>query len=143
MRNQRRVSNLRKRALSLPRQFSAFALVGVFAAVAHYGALIGLVELARAAPVPAALAGYVAGGLVSYALSRAHVFETARTHLDAGWRFVVVAGVGFGLTWAAMHAFVDRLALPYLPAQIATTGIVMIWSFVAHKFWTFGGSPVP
>jgi len=62
--------------------------------------------------VPAALAGYVAGGGVSYALSRAHVFETERTHLDAGWRFVAVAGVGFGLTWAAMHLFVDRLALP-------------------------------
>ncbi|MFO1115796.1 MAG: GtrA family protein [Beijerinckiaceae bacterium] len=129
--------------MSLPRQFSAFALVGVFAAVAHYGTLIGLVEAFRVAPVPAALAGYVAGGVVSYVLSRMHVFSTERSHLDAGWRFVLVAGVGFCLTWASMHLMVDRFALPYLAAQIATTGIVMVWSFVAHKFWTFGGPALP
>ena len=128
--------------MSLPRQFSAFALVGIFAAIAHYGTLIGLVEAFRVAAVPASLAGYVAGGLVSYALSRTHVFSTERSHLDAGWRFVV-AGVGFCLTWVSMHLMVDRFALPYLPAQIATTGIVMVWSFLAHKFWTFGGPPVP
>ncbi len=128
--------------MSLPRQFSAFALVGIFAAVAHYGTLIGLVEAFRIAAVPAALAGYVAGGLVSYVLSRTHVFSTQRNHLDAGWRFVVVAGIGFCLTWISMHLMVDRFALPYLPAQIATTGIVMVWSFLAHRFWTFGGPPL-
>ena len=124
-------------------QFSAFALVGIAAAVAHYGLLIGLVQAASWAPVPAALCGYVAGGLVSYGLSRAHVFETERSNLDAGWRVAAVAGVGFGLTWAFMHLLVDRFALPYLAAQIATTGVVMIWSFVAHKFWTFGERPQP
>ena len=119
-------------------QVSAFALVGLAAAIVHYGLLIGLVQLAGWRPVPGALAGYVGGGLVSYALNRAHVFATERSNLDAGWRFALVAGVGFGLTWLSMHNLVDLIALPYVPAQIATTGIVMIWSFVAHKFWTFG-----
>jgi putative flippase GtrA len=38
---------------------------------------------------------------------------------------------------------VDRLGLPYLPAQLVTTGLVMGWSFLAHKLWTFaaGGRP--
>ena len=124
-------------------QFSAFVLVGVAAACAHYGTLIGLVQGFGWAPVPAALCGYVAGGVVSYALNRAHVFEARRSNAEAGWRFAVVAAVGFGLTWLFMHQFVDRLALPYLPAQVVTTGIVMFWSFVAHKFWTFGEEPRP
>lgn len=119
-------------------QFSAFMLVGVAAMVAHYGLLIGLVQLAHVAPVPATLVGYVGGGLVSYALNRAHVFETERNHADALWRFVGVAGVGFVLTWGFMHLFVDRFGAPYIPAQLVTTGIVMFWSFVGHKFWTFG-----
>ncbi|MCB1539587.1 MAG: GtrA family protein [Rhodoblastus sp.] len=119
-------------------QFSAFMLVGVAAMVVHYGLLIGLVQLAQVAPVPATLVGYVGGGLVSYALSRAHVFSTERNHADALWRFVAVAGVGFLLTWAFMHLFVDRFGAPYIPAQIVTTGIVMFWSFAGHKFWTFG-----
>jgi putative flippase GtrA len=119
-------------------QFSAFALVGVAAAIVHYGVLIGLVQLAGWPAVPAALAGYVCGGIVSYVLSRAHVFATQRTNVEAGWRFAAVAAVGFSLTWVFMHVFVDRFALPYLPAQIVTTLIVMFWSFVAHKFWSFG-----
>lgn len=131
------------RGLSLRLQFSAFVAVGVLAAVAHYGALVGLVELAHWRAVPATLVGYVAGGAVSYALNRAHVFDSGRPHAEAGWRFALVAVVGFGLTWGAMHLLVDRLGAPYLAAQVATTLIVMVWSFLAHKFWTFGGDAPP
>ena len=123
-------------------QFSAFALVGLAAAVVHYGLLIGLVQGAGRAAVPAALCGYVGGGLVSYGLSRAHVFATDRGHLEAGWRFVAVAAVGFCCTWLCMSLLHDRLGLHYLLAQAATTGVVMVWSFLAHKFWTFGGAPL-
>jgi len=45
--------------------------------------------------------------------------------------------VGFLLTWIFMHAFTIWLDAPYLPAQLVTTGIVMLWSFLAHKAWTF------
>jgi putative flippase GtrA len=124
--------------MRLSLQFSAFALVGVVAAVVHYGVLIGLVQIVGWRAVPAALAGYVCGGIVSYLLNRAHVFATERTNVEAGWRFALVAAVGFGLTWVFMHVFVDRFAMPYLVAQIVTTLIVMLWSFVAHKFWSFG-----
>lgn len=121
----------------ISRQVSAFVGVGVVAAVVHYGTLIGLVELAAVPPVPATLAGYVVGGVVSYALNRRHTWASDRPHAEAAWRFAVVAGLGFLMTWALMHGFVDRLGLPYLPAQVATTGLVMGWSFLAHKLWTF------
>jgi putative flippase GtrA len=123
---------------ALARQFSRFFGVGLAAAVVHYGTLVGLVELMDAAPVPATLAGYVAGGIVSYALNRRHTYRTERGHFDAGWRFVLVAGIGFLFTWGLMLAFVEQLGWPYLPAQIITTGIVLLWSFVAHKLFTFG-----
>jgi putative flippase GtrA len=119
-------------------QFSRFFGVGVVAAVVHYGLLIGLVEIGRFAVVPATLAGYVAGGLASYALNRRLTYATTRTHAEAGWRFALVAGVGFMLTGAMMHGLVDRLGLPYLPAQLATTGVVLVWSFFAHKWFSFG-----
>ena len=125
----------------LRRQLGAFAGVGVAAAVAHYGVLIGLVEGAGLGPVPATLAGYVAGGLVSYALNRRHTYRSDRPHGEAGWRFALVALVGFGITWALMHAFTARLGAPYLPAQVLTTLVVMAWSFVAHKLWTFRAGP--
>ena len=36
-----------------------------------------------------------------------------------------------------MHVLTDRLGIAYLAAQVVTTGIVMLWSFLAHKAWTF------
>lgn len=124
--------------MSLRRQLSVFAVVGLAAAFAHYGALIGLVELGGWRAVPATLVGYVAGGLVSYLLNRRHVFASERPHQEAGWRFAVVAGVGFLITYAAMRLLVETAHAPYLPAQLLTTLLVMGWSFLAHKFWTFG-----
>ena len=127
----------------LLRQFGAFFGVGLAAAVVHYGCLVALVEGAGSEPVPATLAGYVAGGVVSYGLNRRLTYGSTRPHAEAGWRFAVVAGVGFLLTGAFMHAFTAWLGIPYLAAQVVTTGIVLFWSFIAHKLWTFGGAPSP
>jgi putative flippase GtrA len=121
----------------VPRQVLAFGGAGIAAAVVHYGILIGLMETGMAPPVPATLAGYLFGGIVSYILNRRHTYRSDRPHEEAGWRFAVVAAVGFLLTWVLMHVFVDKLAQPYLPAQLLTTGLVLVWSFSAHKWWTF------
>lgn len=121
----------------LTRQFTAFFGVGLAAAVIHYGLLILLVEGGGSHPVPATLAGYVGGGLVSYVLNRRHTYQSSRPHREATWRFALVAFVGFLVTWFLMHAFTVWLQGPYLPSQIITTGVVMLWSFMAHKIWTF------
>jgi putative flippase GtrA len=121
----------------LVRQFAAFAGVGIMAAVVHYGALIGLVEGAAWRPVPATLIGYTVGGILSYVLNRRHVFASSRPHHEASWRFGGVAAVGFCLTYGFMHLLVDWLNIRYLIAQILTTAIVLFWSFLANRFWTF------
>ena len=124
--------------MSLLKQIKIFFGVGIVAAAMHYGALVALVEAGGWTAVPATLVGYVAGGLVSYALNRAHTFDSDRPHREAGWRFAVVAAAGFGFTWALMSLFVAHLGAPYLPAQMATTAAVLLWSFAAHRLWTFG-----
>lgn len=115
----------------------AYVLAGGLTAVAHYGVLIGLVELAQVDPVPATLAGFVVGAVVSYVLNRWMTFEATRSHAQATWRFGLIAVGGFGLTWVLMHLFVTRLGLPYLPMQFVTTGFVMVFSFLGHKFFSF------
>jgi putative flippase GtrA len=130
-------SNLYAGSMSIPHQVTIFAFVGIAAAVAHYGALIGLVELAKWQPVPATLVGYVCGGIVSYILNRRHTYQSTRPHVEATWRFAAVAAVGFCLTWLCMYVLNERFGLEYLFAQIITTLIVMVWSFGAHKWFTF------
>lgn len=128
---------------ALVRQFRTFFGVGLLAASVHYGLLLGLVEGYRMDPVPATLTGYVAGGVVSYLLNRRLTYRSDRPHGEATWRFVVVAAIGFGLTWLFVALFVRAFGAPYLPAQVVTTGIVLFWNFSAHKLWTFRAPPVP
>lgn len=123
--------------IQLVRQFSSFAWVGLVATSVHYAVLIGLVEIANVPAVAAALAGYCTGGVVSYGLNRRHTFRSDRPHDEAIWRFALVAAIGFGLTFVFMTLFVDFGGVPYLPAQVATTGMVMFFAFGAHKAWTF------
>lgn len=126
---------------ALGRQFSAFAGVGVVAAAAHYSVLVALVESAHAPVVAATLAGYIVGGVISYALNRRYAFRSDRPHGEATWRFALVAGVGFVLTGFVMALLNGRWGMPYLLAQVVTTGIVMFWSFVANRWWTFRDHP--
>jgi putative flippase GtrA len=116
------------------RQVIAYAFAGVAAAVAHYGLLIGLVELGRADPVLASLAGFALGGFV---LNRWLTFHATRTHGEASWRFGLIAFGGFLLTGVLMHLFVKVAGLPYLPMQVVTTLIVMVFTFAGHKFFSF------
>jgi putative flippase GtrA len=123
--------------IHLFRQFSFFVVVGIIATGVHYAVLIALVEIAGLSAVAAALAGYSAGGTVSYTLNRRHVFRSNAPHELAASRFVIVAAVGFALTYFFMSLLVHKARLPYLPAQVVTTGIVMLWNFAAHRTWTF------
>lgn len=119
-------------------QFLLFALVGCAAAVGHYGVLILLSELLDVPPVPASAAGFVVGGVISYVLNYGHVFRSDRDHLPTAAKFVAVATVGLGLNSVIMGVLTHGLALHYLLAQLTATALVMVWSFVANRYWTFG-----
>lgn len=123
----------------LARQLRSFVGVGLVCTALHYMVLISLVQGAGLPPVPATLVGFCVGGLLSYLLNRRHTFGSERPHEEAAWRFALVAGVAFGLTWLLMRLFVERWHAPYLPAQVVTTGLVMVWTFAANRLWTFRG----
>lgn len=119
------------------RQIRAFLGVGLVATATHYSVLIATVQGLGGAPVPCSLLGYCCGGLVSYQLNRSHTFASNRPHGEAVWRFAAVALVGFLLTLLFMSVLVDGWRSPYLLAQAATTGTVMVWNYIANRFWTF------
>jgi putative flippase GtrA len=118
-------------------QFKRFFGVGLAAFAVHYVLLIVGVELAHMPAVPASLVGYVGGGIVSYVLNRTLTFASDTPYGASMRRFIIVSGVGFGLTYVLMSLFTRTFQMPYLLAQVITTGIIMFWSFLAHKFWTF------
>ncbi len=118
-------------------EIGRFGGVGILAAVAHYGTLIALVELFHVAPTAAALAGFVAGGIVSYVLNRSYTFRSDRAHSEALPRFLAIAAVGFVLTGVLMEGLTGWLGVPYILAQLSTTGVVLVWHYIANKLITF------
>ncbi len=122
---------------SLAPQFMRYGSVGVAAAIFHYGLLFGLVQSGMTGDVLGTLAGYIAGGIVSYLLNRRFTFASDRTHASAMPRFIAIAFGGFVLTGVLMWILSDRLGLNYMLAQPLITVMVMFWTFAGNRFWTF------
>ncbi len=125
------------------RQFASYLGVSLVALAVHYAVLATLVETGRADPVPAALAGYLVGAVVSYGLNRRLTYASDRPHAEATWRFGVVAAIGFGLTWLIMAGLTRGLDLHYTAAQVVATGVVVFWNFLGHRVWTFADRSSP
>jgi putative flippase GtrA len=126
--------------LRLAHQFVRYAGVGALATGFHYLTLVAAVELGGASPVLAAMCGFLVGGSISYGLNRSWTFGSDRAHEAAVPRFAIVAFIGFLLTGAFMALLTGRLGLHYLLAQVTTTGLVVIWTFLGHRHWTFRAS---
>ncbi len=119
------------------RQFVRFTGVGCVSAIGHYGLLILLVQAAGVAAVPASAAGALLGAWINYSLNYRFTFRSSKPHTESVAKFAVVAAVGLLLNTLFMWIGVELLGVHYLLSQIATTALVLVWSFIANRFWTF------
>lgn len=119
------------------RQFIRFTGVGCISAIGHYGLLILLVQAAGVAAVPASAAGALLGALINYALNYRFTFCSDKPHAESMTKFAVVAALGLLLNTGFMWIGVALLGMHYLASQIATTILLLLWSFGANRFWTF------
>ena len=123
--------------MTIARQFLLFSTAGGFAAIGHYGTLIALSELAGTPPLPASLAGFLVGGVISYVLNYRFTFRSTKQHGEALTKFLTVAAVGLVLNGAVMAALTGGARLHYLAAQVAATAVVLVWTFLCNRYWTF------
>lgn len=123
--------------LELLRQFTRYTSVGFVSAIGHYGLLIALVQGLSVEPVRASVAGALLGAWINYALNYRYTFRSNRRHREGVSKFAVVATVGLLLNTVCMWLGVDVMRLHYLLAQVLTTGLVLLWSFGANRYWTF------
>lgn len=122
---------------SLLKQFFSFALVGLVGTAAQFMVLYGLVSQADVNPVAASTLGFVIGALVNYWLNYRLTFRSTRKHREALPRFMTVAGGGCLLNGVLMAMLLSRISVHYLLAQVVVTGLVLLWNFLANRFWTF------
>lgn len=119
------------------RRFVGFAAVGLVGTAAHYLLLVALVEGLGADPVAGSVAGFCLGALVNYGMSHRFVFRSDRAHREALPRFFAVALSGLAWNTLLMGLFIRYLGWPYLPAQVLTTGLLVVWHYAVNALWTF------
>ncbi len=132
------IAHLVRRYHPLVRQLVSFAGVGFVATAGQFALLATLVETDLTGPVLGSICGMALGAVISYTLNRRFTFNATRSHAGAIPRFALVAGVAFGLDALLMNLFVHQLGLFYLLAQVLTTGLILIWTYGASRFWAFG-----
>lgn len=121
----------------LTHEFVAFAGMGLVGTLAHYSALLALVEWVGLASVTGSAIGFVLGALVNYLLNYKFTFRSSAAHSKVLPKFLTVAAVGFGLNSLFMLAGTLWLSVHYLVVQMLATGAVLFWGFAANLLWTF------
>lgn len=124
-------------------QFVRFTGVGCVSAIGHYGLLIALVQGLAVDAVLASTAGALLGALINYALNYHFTFRSTRCHRESVPRFAAIAIGGLALNSLLMWIGVDGLSLHYLLAQVMTTVLVLFWSFLGNRWWTFAHAGAP
>jgi len=121
----------------LLRQFGRFLKVGAGVTALDYAVMIGAVQWLGWGSVLASGLGFTVGSLANYLFNRYYTFRSSMPHGVALLRFLVVIATGLGITLVFMHVLTTRWGVPYLPARVLTTGLVMFWHFAGNAFWSF------
>jgi putative flippase GtrA len=119
-------------------RFVKFAGVGAIGTAGHYITLFLLVHVVALDAVIASSAGFLVGAIINYVLNYKFTFRSRQSHSSTAPKFFAIALGGFFLNGAAMALFVNKIGLYYLLAQVITTGLILIWTFLANHYWTFG-----
>lgn len=119
------------------RQFIRFAGVGCMSAIGQFGLLIILVQVAHSPAVFASTAGMILGAVINYSLNYHFTFRSSSRHRDSAIRFGILFIIGLTLNAFFMWIGVDVLHANYLLTQIVAVGLIMVWNFFWHRFWTF------
>lgn len=121
---------------TVARQFVSFCALGAVGTLAHYLVLVLGVELSGGAVISSTL-GFIVGAVVNYALSYRFVFRSSSSHPQTITKFLAVALFGLGLNTLVFSSAIYSLKLHYLVGQVLATSIVVLWSFVGNRWWTF------
>ncbi len=118
-------------------KFLRFAFVGTFATALHYAILLILVEGFTLAEVLASSIGFAVSSGFNYALNYRYTFQSTQQHPAAYSKFILVALAGLALNGTVLTMVMHYLELHYLWAQLAATGVVLMWNFTGNYLWSF------
>ena len=121
-------------ALQVPRALA----VSVLALAVDFAILELCVRLFAMPAIPAAVIGYLVGGVVQYVLCSLWVFSTSLKNDALGFMaFTILSLVGLGITWIVMLMVHDWWAFPVEIAKFGAVGLAFTWNFLSRKYLLF------
>ena len=117
-------------------RFFKYALVGLAGTACHYMILIGGVTLGILGPVSGSVLGAVLGAVVNYFLNARYTFQSKADGTSMA-KFCFAAFIGVLLNAALMNIFVKHVQLYYVFAQIISTAMVLVLTYVINLMWSF------
>lgn len=118
--------------------FVKYCVVGALGTLIDLLTVIILVEMFFFHPIPAAFFGFLLAVCNNFILNKIWTFQNKSTNYRKLWiKFFLVSTTGLGITLMLMYVFYEKMGIDYRIAKLMTSGIVLVWNFLANKFWTF------
>jgi putative flippase GtrA len=116
-----------------------YLMSGAVAAASNLLALFLLVQFGRMHYLYASVVAFIASVAVSFTLQKFWTFQDMFTHdVRAQFtRYSAVVLANLTLNTALMYVLVERESLWYVFAQVLTTSIVAVVSYIAYKHFVF------
>jgi putative flippase GtrA len=121
----------------LPEQFLKFSVIGGIATLIHYLILGLLVEYWGVYPAAASAIGFTVSAIINYRLNRSLTFSSLLPHSFSFPRFIIVAVSALVLNTLVLSFCYEILSMYYLVAQLIATAIVLPWTFLGNRLWSF------
>ena len=116
-----------------------FITSGGTAAAVHFAVLILLVEVFAVYAVTSSVIAFLVAFAFSFILQKLWTFRNFNREA-AGRQAVIyfaIAGTNFFINAGLMFLFIEYLALPYLIAQVLTSGLIAIESYFLYQHVVF------
>lgn len=126
------------RSNDLYRQVLRFGIVGVLSAASEFGLLILLVEKFGLGYMQANFIAFCLVVIGNYIASRLWIFGAGAFSKSIEFiSFFAVVLIGLGINQLSMYFWVETFALDYRFAKVLALGLVIVWNFLAKKYFVF------
>ncbi|MGO9378765.1 MAG: glycosyltransferase [Dissulfurispiraceae bacterium] len=125
----------------IPKKYAVFlkyAVVGCTGTAIDVGSLYLFVEFLHIHLLLATAMSFTLAVINNFALNKYWTFQYRSGNIRKQLiKFLIVSITGLVLTELSMALLVYNLKIWYMASKLITSGLVLMWNFLANKYWTF------
>ena len=119
--------------------FVKFAIVGLIATGMHMFVVVVLVESGSFSATVASAPAYLIANLVGFFLNKHWVYRSQARGTREYFLYLFISTIGFFANLAIMYVLTDIFSVWYPLAVLVVSVVLMVWSFMMNRIYTFSG----